>query len=94
MVAGSDMRPVQVTHERPLQLPSIDPSIAASLGIPILTVTVGDQCAEAPSWSPDSTKLVFDDTLSISVINADGSDRQLILRSSEGFDSQPVWIAA
>ena len=94
MVAGSDMQPVQVTHERPLQLPSIDPSIAASLGIPILTVTVGDQCAEAPSWSPDSTKLVFDDTLSISVINADGSDRQLILRSSEGFDSQPVWIAA
>jgi Tol biopolymer transport system component len=101
MVAGTDMRPVQVTHEVPL--PPIDPSAAAILGIPSGTVMVGDQCAEKPSWSPDSSKLVFDDANRIMVINADGSDRRQIANSSDPFDNQPssdhldsepVWTAA
>jgi Tol biopolymer transport system component len=101
MVAGSDMRPVQVTHEVPL--PTIDPSAAAILGIPSGTVPVGDQCAEKPSWSPDSSKLVFDDRDRIMVINADGSNRRQIANSSDPFDTtpgsdhldtEPVWSAA
>ena len=105
MVAGSDMRPVQVTYEVEVPLPTIDPSAAAILGIPTPsgTVVVGDQCAELPSWSPDSSKLVFDDRNRILVINADGSNRQQITNRSDPFDnapssdhldSQPVWTAA
>jgi Tol biopolymer transport system component len=101
MVAGSDMRPVQVTHEVPL--PSIDPSAAAILGIPSGTVVVGDPCAEVPSWSPDNSKLVFDDRDRILVMNADGSNRRQITNSSDPFDdvpssdhldTEPVWTAA
>jgi Tol biopolymer transport system component len=81
MVAGSDMQPVQVTHEGP----------AAS--IPILTP---DRCSELPSWSPDSSKLVFDDMHKIWVMNADGSNRQQI--TNPGFEnyggSLAVWTAA
>jgi Tol biopolymer transport system component len=61
MVAGSDMQPVQVTHEGPA-----DP-------IPLLTL---GRCSELPSWSPDSSKLVFDDMHQIWVISADGSNRR------------------
>jgi Tol biopolymer transport system component len=101
MVVGSDLRPVQVTHEVPL--PPINPSAAAILGIPSGTVPVGDQCAEQPSWSPDSSKLVFDDRNRIMVMNADGSNRQQITNRSDPFDSAPssdhldtqaVWAAA
>jgi hypothetical protein len=99
------MRPVQVTHEVEVPLPSIDPSAFASLGIPTPsgTVFVGDPCAEAPSWSPDSSKLVVDDVNRILVINADGSNREQITNRSDPFDnapssdhldSQPVWTAA
>jgi Tol biopolymer transport system component len=105
MVAGSDMRPLQVTHEVEVPLPTIDPSAAANLGIPTPsgTVLVGDPCAEAPSWSPDSSKLVVDDMNRILVINVDGSNRQQIKNSSDPFDSEPssdhldgepVWTAA
>jgi Tol biopolymer transport system component len=105
MVAGSDTRPVQVTHEVEVPLPSIDPSAAAILGIPTPSgaVLVGDPCAEAPSWSPDSSKLVFDDMNRILVINADGSNRQQIANRSDPFDgalssdhldTEPVWTAA
>jgi len=101
MVAGSDMRPVRVTHEVPL--PSINPSAAAILGIPSGTVIVGDPCAEVPSWSPDSSKIVFDDRDRILVMNVDGSNRQQIANRSDPFDgalssdhldTEPVWTAA
>jgi len=79
MVAGSDMRPVQVTHEGPPNL------------IPLLTP---DQCNEAPSWSPDGSKLVFDDMSRILVMNADGSNRQQITNLENYGVGQPVWSAA
>jgi len=78
MVAGSDMQPVQVTHEGPP-----DP-------VPLLTP---DHCDEAPSWSPDSSKLVFDDMTDLWAMNADGSNRQRITHLGT-FVSQPVWTAA
>jgi Tol biopolymer transport system component len=78
MVAGSDMQPVQVTHEGPP-----DP-------IPLLTP---DHCDEAPSWSPASSKLVFDDMSDLWVMNADGSNRQKITTLGT-FVGQPVWTAA
>jgi dipeptidyl aminopeptidase/acylaminoacyl peptidase len=67
MVAGSDMQPVQVTH---------------------------DQCDEAPSWSPDSSKLVFDDMSQIWVINADGSNREQIMKPGYYFVGESAWTAA
>jgi hypothetical protein len=81
MVAGSDVLPVQVTQEGP---PSpIDPAI------------VPDRCAESPSWSPDSSKLVFDDCgHRILVVNADGSNRKQITSLGNYFVSLPVWAAA
>jgi len=79
MVAGSDMQPVQVTHEGPP-----DP-------IPLDTP---DHCDEAPSWSPDSSKLVFDDMSRILVMNADGSNRQQITNLENYGVGQPVWSAA
>jgi Tol biopolymer transport system component len=82
MVAGSDMQPVQVTHEGP-------PS-------PILPILTPDRCSELPSWSPDSSKVVFDDMHKIWVMNADGSNRQQI--TNPGFEnyggSLAVWTAA
>jgi len=80
MVAGSDMQPVQVTHEGPA-----DP-------IPILTP---GRCSELPSWSPDSSKLVFDDMHQIWVMDADGSNRRQITPNlGLYFVSLPVWTAA
>jgi Tol biopolymer transport system component len=79
MVAGSDMQPVQVTHEG-----TPDP-------IPILTP---GRCSEAPSWSPDSSNLVFDDMHQIWVMNADGGNRHQITNPGNYFVGQPVWTAA
>jgi Tol biopolymer transport system component len=68
MVAGSDLQPVQVTHD--------------------------GQCNHNPSWSPDGSKLVIDNTYQISVINPDGSNRQPITTISDHLDTQAVWTAA
>jgi Tol biopolymer transport system component len=79
MVAGSDMQPVQVTHE--------------GLADPIPLLTPG-RCSELPSRSPDSSKLVFDDMHQIWVMNADGSNRQQITNPGNYFVSLPTWTAA
>src|SRR5205807_3314416 len=44
-----------------------------------------------PAWSPDGTKIAFDDGNEIYVINADGSGLRNITNDPAHFDGTPVW---
>src|SRR5438105_1808971 len=46
---------------------------------------------EGPVWSPDGTKIAFDDDNEIYVINADGSGLRNITNDPAHFDGTPVW---
>ncbi len=42
------------------------------------------------SWSPDSSRITFQDNNDIFVVNADGSNRQILV-NNPAFDGEPAW---
>jgi len=58
-------------------------------GIVTLTNSVSDEFG--PSWSPDGRKIAFASWEGICTINADGSDRRVIVPNEHWFYNDPTW---
>jgi len=54
-----------------------------------LTNTFGDEMG--PSWSPDGLRIAFASWEGICVINADGSDRRVVIPNEHWFYRDPTW---
>jgi Tol biopolymer transport system component len=55
-------------------------------------VTPNSDYSESYSWSPDGTKLVYNNGYDINVINADGSGEANLTNSPGVIDDSPVWL--